>query len=568
MDDANWNATAVFNTWTGADDNDWANAANWSLISIPGNESVGIYPGGNNPVITGSPSLRNLYLASGVSVTNNADIITTTGNVFLNSNLSLPASANTNTFAGSLFVASGVALSLDAGSKLTLSNTTGALNNAGTVAILSPNTLGASGSLITLGGITNTGTMTIQRWLSGGSLDGSDYTWHSIGLPVADQPAGNYFTTDYLYGYDEATNGWTNITDINQALERGNGYILKTVNGDKMYTFSGTFNTGTYIFNNLTNTTNDVTHGYHFVSNPYPSALRLPGVGLTNIDDAFWVWDPVGNNYLSYQVAGNVGPLGRFLHPCQGFFIRVAAGFSGSNQFRFDNADRTHNINFSTFKSAAMPVPRIVVKILGTTGYDELWINNLQYPNLATKFMSFKTSAPQIYTSIDVDSLSIANFESITDETVLPLYFFSSQSGRYSLTLKTDSLPGLETWVHDKKLNTTRKLDSLSMYSFDHVAGYNRDRFELFFMPKSATPNPSALSDKGIAIVSGSMKIGVKVPWQGISEISLFDQQGRLLKRVSSADGLTFLGVAHKGVYLIKVSNSMCTETVKTIVTY
>lgn len=567
MDEEDWVASTAFNTWLGGADSEWTNTANWSLGTEPAGESVGIYTSANNPDISGSPSVRNFYLAPGVSVTNSSTNITASANVFLNSDLTVPSSNTASTIAGSLFIDEIATLTLVAGSKLTLSNTTGSLNNAGTVAIQSPASLGASGSLITNGSINNTGTMFIQRWVTQGTLNADDYTWHSMGLPIASQTAGTYFTGDYVYSYDETTNSWTNIVDLGATIAIGAGYIVKTVGGDKLYTFSGTFNTGSYIFNNLTNTTNDATHGYHFVSNPYPCALYLPAVGRINIDDIFWVWDPVSNNYLSYQI-GAEGPLGRYLHPCQGFFVRVSAGFSGNNQLRFDNNDRTHNVNFTTFKSATSKVPRVVVQAEGTSGRDQLWVNKLELPNKATKFMSLKTSAPQIYTSLGADSLGIINIANLDEYTTIPLYFYSSESGTYSLSLKTDSLEGLQTWLHDKLTDNRVKLDTLSAYTFIHNYGNVRNRFELFFVPEAVTLLADNSIQPYIRVSQGPMQIRVEIPWGGPSDITVYNIQGQTLFRTHTGETITTLKVEQSGIYFVKVQNVKCTEIIKTIVTY
>lgn len=567
MEDADWVASTAFNTWLGSADSDWANTANWSLGSVPAGESVGIYVSANDPVISGSPSVGNVYLAAGVAVSNTSTNLAASANMFLYSNLTLPASASTTNIDGSLFIDENATLTLSAGSKLTLTSTVGTLTNAGTVAILSPSSLGASGSLITEGNITNTGTMYIQRWVSQGSLDGSDYTWHSMGLPTASQSAGTNFIGDYVYSYDEPTNSWVNIVDLGATVERGTGYIVKTVGGDKLYTFTGTFNTGSYIFNNLTNTTNDATHGYHFVSNPYPSALYLPAVGRINIDDIFWVWDPISNNYLSYQI-GAEGPLGRYLHPCQGFFIRVSEGFSGNNQVRFDNNDRTHNVNGTTYKSGIYKIPRVVVQARGLTGSDQLWINKTDLPNRATKFMSLKMSAPQIYTQLGADSLCIANIAAIDQHTLVPLYFYSSESGTYSLSLKTDSLDGLETWLCDKITNSTVKLDTLSEYTFLHEAGNARDRFELFFVPIATTHTDELANRHFVQVRSSQGQITVHIPSDEPSDIALFNAQGKMICRRRTSEPINTIEVEQSGVYIVRVQNARVSETIKTIVTY
>ncbi|MDC0584761.1 LamG domain-containing protein, partial [Bacteroidales bacterium] len=285
MVDADWVASSAFNTWLGGESSVWTAATNWSKGSVPSGESVGIYNWsvGNNPALSGTPIVNNIYIESGVTIPGSVPI-TAGGNIYLNGAISLPSNVTSSTIGGNLEIGSGGLLSMLSGSKLTV---TGDMINAGTVNLFSPASTNPSASLITNGILTNTGTMTIQRWASQGSIDGDNYNWHSMGLPITSALTGDYFTGDYLYVFDESANNWSNVIPTGTGLSRTQGLLIKPVSGDKTYTFNGTFNTGTINTSTLANTGS----GYHMVSNPYPSPIDLEAIGRTNIGTTFWIWD-------------------------------------------------------------------------------------------------------------------------------------------------------------------------------------------------------------------------------------------------------------------------------------
>ncbi|MBV5337884.1 MAG: hypothetical protein J0653_08200, partial [Deltaproteobacteria bacterium] len=141
-------------TWNGNTSADWNTASNWTPNAIP--------QSGYDVVI---PNVA-------------MDLI-------INESPASPAVCD------NLLIQSGGNLTIEAGSALTVLEN---LNNSGTIAILSPSNMGATGSIITNGSISNTGTMTIQRWVSQGTTASDNYNWHSVGIPFASTTAGTYFT--------------------------------------------------------------------------------------------------------------------------------------------------------------------------------------------------------------------------------------------------------------------------------------------------------------------------------------------------------------------------------------
>ena len=94
MDPTNdWVSSTTFNTWIGWESTAWATATNWSRGAAPGStDNAGLpdysnttgYPEGNDPTISGGPTVNHLVLATDAASTLSSDL-TVNGNLILNS---------------------------------------------------------------------------------------------------------------------------------------------------------------------------------------------------------------------------------------------------------------------------------------------------------------------------------------------------------------------------------------------------------------------------------------------------------------------------------------------------
>ncbi len=72
-----WQSSSIFNSWTGAESVSWSSIANWSNGSIPAStDNVGIYKYsfGYDATLSGSPTLNNLFISSGSTLSFNSGI--------------------------------------------------------------------------------------------------------------------------------------------------------------------------------------------------------------------------------------------------------------------------------------------------------------------------------------------------------------------------------------------------------------------------------------------------------------------------------------------------------------
>jgi len=89
-----WVASDAFNTWIGAEDNNWSNSGNWSKGAPTSDQSIGIYKWnlGHDAAITSVPTVRNLLISS-TSSPGLYSSITVYGNLILEKNFDLLANS-------------------------------------------------------------------------------------------------------------------------------------------------------------------------------------------------------------------------------------------------------------------------------------------------------------------------------------------------------------------------------------------------------------------------------------------------------------------------------------------
>lgn len=433
---------------------------------------------------------------------------------------------------------------IDSGKAVTV---IGDLTNDGTLTILSPNDDSISGSLITNGSIINNGSMAFQRWVSVGSTNASDYTWHSMGIPILGTTAGSHFTGDYVYSYSESDNSWINISSVNEVINPGTGYIVKTINNNKTYTFTGTLNTGP-IAVNVSNTGPDADHGYNLISNPYPSPIDLELLGRTNVGNTIWIWDPATENYLTYQI-GTGGDIEQYILPCQAFFIKVADDQT-TGTVNFDNADRTHLTGGNTFKKASVSLDKLDLKISGNGFEDHVQIFNHQYPNDGYKLFSMNLEVPQLYVIESSQDYGIYNIQELSDSCTLQLGLKSSRSGEYSIRASENTFAE-DIILRDKLLGKEHDLSSNKSYTFLHQAESNANRFELIFSTVASAYSNNRV-EPACTIMAIDNKITVATS-ASEGNIYIYTINGQLLKKTNIESSIQTIDVQGQGVYLVKV---------------
>lgn len=460
----------------------------------------------------------------------------------------LDANINCN----NLTINTGYTLNVQAGRTVTVNND---LINYGTLTLFSPLSSGVTASLIVSGVSYNYGINQIQRYITPGTLQATNYHWHFMSSPVSSILAEKVFKGDYGYLYAEPSNTWATITQFGTNLGVGEGYMIKTL-AAKTALFTGTFNSGD-ITVDLSNTGSDANHGYNLVGNPYPSAIDWNDGGWTktNIGSTFWVWDPNNERYMSFD--GSVGTNGgsRYIPAMQGFFVKVSDG-SASGSLGFSNSIRLHN-GISYQKSASQEPELIRLETTDSNKYsDEIVLYFQEGKNDGLKFLSMNSAIPQIYALDDTSKMSIFKIDpsSFSNNKVIPLVFVCKNNGEYVINAKELSFNNnIDVKLVDNVSSDTIDLRKQSGYKFNYNTNETGARFNLLLNSKSAVKIAN-VSKPAINVWGNNKKLFVNLPFDGNSTLEVYNVEGKKinLKELKNK-GIHTLSMNSNGLYLVRI---------------
>ncbi|NOU45636.1 MAG: hypothetical protein HOO86_01085, partial [Bacteroidales bacterium] len=243
-------------TWTGTTDNDWNTSTNWNPEGIPFASTNVIIPN-----VTNAPLINQ-------SITN-------------------PAQCN------NLTIEAGAVLTINYGKALTVNGTL--TNNAGVTGLLLKSDATGTASLIH-----NTANVdaTIERYIDGNTVINGTFDFHLVSIPLSAPVTSAQFNSMYLYEFDATTQTWVSLgSSTSTPLAINKGYMVFYPNTNTTISFAGQLNSGTF----TTSTPTDAVDEFNLVPNPYPSAIdwdAATGWTKTNVQDAFYIWNPVSNNYV------------------------------------------------------------------------------------------------------------------------------------------------------------------------------------------------------------------------------------------------------------------------------
>lgn len=522
------------------------------------NLTGGITINGNIQVLNGSvgfspASASNINLSgSSIQTISGSGTLSFGANAIINVNNDVVVDKNA-TISGALNIASGKTLTLNPTRQLTVS---GALtNSAGSAGLVIKSDATGTGSLIH-----NTADVpaTVERYITGNS-NLTAYDYHLVSVPLDAAVTNAQFLGSYLYHFDAATQAWTsNGTSTTAPVPVDAGYMVYYPNASTTYNFVGELNNGSF----TAATGLDAADEFALVPNPYPSAIdwdAASGWTKTNLRDAIYVWDPVGNQYAAYGAEAGINGGTRYIPAGQAFFVKSSAA---STVLSMNNSVRVHNTQ-AFWKEGEVTKDLLRVKALGNGLSDELVLRfaqgveaGLDAKDVDKLFGS--DEAPQIYTlTADERQLSI-NTQPYSQQTVVvPMGFELKKDGEVNLNFSGIEAfePTVNIFLEDSFTGQMINLRENPVYTFNHTQGNEPQRFKLHLMGVTAVgETPSALARQ---IWSDGEALYLSFPeLQGQKAVyELFDLSGRLLESRSLS-----LGAAQRvqpqasGVVIARVS--------------
>lgn len=532
-------------TWTGGTNISWTDGTNWSTGIVPDqNSDVTIGTGTFQPTIATNVSINSLTINAGATLTVSGPNLTVTGVVA----------------------------------------------NSGTM------TLGSNSNLIQ-GGTTNanTGNITVKR--NSNALFRSDYTiWSSpvtnIGLFLK---AFSPLTVDTrFYNYNQTTNKYNAVEGPSTTpFALAAGYLIRMPNngstayeaGTETLTYPGEF-TGVPNNGTITKAMAFTVDGYNMVGNPYPSTIDAQAfiaANTANIESTLYFWrktnGALGTAYATYNSLGPVAagsgltgtgseaPNGT-IQVGQGFFVKSK---SASN-LTFTNAMRVSNNDNQFFKTKAVQKDRLWLNLTTASGvFSQTLVGYTAEASQGLDIFDakyFNDSPIALTSNINNEEYTIQGRPAFDPSDVVALNFKTDVAGDYTIAL--DHFDGVFAAGQDifLKDNTTGAETNLknSSYTFNAASGTDNTRFSLTFQ-KTLKVDAPAFNENSVSVHNNNGTLYVNSGLVAISNISVFDVQGRLIsqQRNVKATTATIKDVRSNQVLIVKIVGEDNSEVTKKV---
>lgn len=373
-------------------------------------------------------------------------------------------------------------------------------------------------------------TITVQRYFTASE-------WHLFGVPVSGITANNLYLNNspdvWMTLFDEASNTWNYITDLDYELNQNIGYLY-WIDGAADKTINLT---GNITASNQTASLTISHSGWNALGNPFTSALDWDeGIWGSNTTGTVYVWDEDYNtgNYRTWN--GSAGDLDGGIIPLgQGFFVEATS----AGDFAIPEAARVHD-NQEFYKSGGENDSSLYVRLqldgdnCGSTvfiGFPENGTETFDYRGDATKRFSSSPS-PQLFVIEDGIELSTNANASLTDEgKIVPVNLAQMLDGNYTLTISDlAQLPNVKIILEDIKTGIKQDLIQNHIYNFYASVDDNSERFLLHFMYSPVGINDNDEPDLVMDIYSYGKDIYIRLTEEEVNQrgkVVVYDLMGR-----------------------------------------
>ena len=484
---------------------------------------------------------------------------------------------------------------INAGGKLTLNNTfrlnTSSLN-------IESNATNGTGTFVDKnlnGGLTVSGTTSVQQYLTGVATKGSGRQWWYVSSPVSGALSGVFTPSgaNNLGYYNEtlATPAYVQITDDVTPLEVGRGYLAQ-LKSNNTYVYSGTLNNGTVSLTPTRTGTTASARGFNLIGNPYPSYLNWNSTDITKTNLRPTIWyrtlskgstngTMTFDTYDGITATGNgaTGVVSEYIPPMQGFWVKMDKDNKPASLV-FKNAARSHqNVSTNQLKAPSLKNNEYQIlrlKVNSSNAGDETIIvgNNGatdDYDNFdSDKMSNYNPSVPEIYTVASGRELVINHLNSITTDKTLALGFRPGQAGTFTLEASQFDNIDARVILLDKLKNTEQELTAGTSYSFTSDSIATNDRFVISFLPNVANGLDFS-EDNGKLNVYCTPDNRIQLIYHGqLNEknaVSVYNIAGQKLSTQKLGKTETELaGTYQPGVYMIRLTDGSRTITRKLII--
>jgi len=402
-----------------------------------------------------------------------------------------------------------------------------------------------------------------------GSVVFSQYL-NAAGSHLISSPVSQGFTittgdATQLYSYDANAGNWATIgTNTTTA---GLGFAARVdptqipfLTAAASASVTGTPNTsmthtlGYYSANSLAGGSGT---GWNLIGNPYTCGLDWSTVSLTNVNSAFYVWDPSTTSYKYYSAGGISSPV---IPPMQAFWVQATqAGASISTTMA---ANGTVASTPTYYKTLPDNLVITVDKVGDSAAMDQLWISNIA--GTTNGFdgaydawkMTNGPEMPNVYTWDFGERIAI-NATELNGTKVLPMGFSYVDPGtRFQVQInQVTSGRNYDVYLEDKLTGNYHDL-SQAAYSFRHEGWTQEDpRFALHI-----SLNTVGLDDKEVDLEELVYQVGDRLiirASEDYTEYRIYGINGQEFARGPLVPGIQDISAPHSaGLYVMEFIGS------------
>jgi len=391
-------------------------------------------------------------------------------------------------------------------------------------------------------------------WYNMGSSVNASVT--TFGAVNANAPGATANTSNLKF-WNAATSSWTNVTDADPIVP-GRGYnafvgTFGVIPADDKFEVEGapiTSVTPTLAYHNpgpAAGFGTGPTDGWNFLANPFAAALDFDALTLTNVEDAYYIWDAAANSgnggYLSWSGAGGAtNILSQYIPPLQGFWVRALSATPTPSIGTLTYGTHTVENETPSFRKTDEILGHAILSISETVAnavQDELTIAFIPGANSGfdngwdARKMYNPAPSVNFFTNSRGEALSInaINYDPSGNQTqVLPLGLTQTQTGiPYTIQLNLEKTAGVRVMLEDASM---KKIHDFAAGGYTFIA--QPQEMERFKLHLTTDPNWNAAraQEPFDAWVNQGTLFLQAYQHEALATIRVFDLRGVLIQEI------------------------------------
>ena len=454
-----------------------------------------------------------------------------------------------------------VTIGADASMSIGTAASSGTVTSDAVTKLVIESTVDGQGSLI-CGGTPNA---TVESYNTAGK-------WHNVSPTTSGVTVQDYYFDSnpdtWLVWHTQSDDSWTFMETLTDAVNRSQGYNFY-IDGStaKTVDYAGNLNSGDVALTTISTPalSYTATFGWNFIGNPFPCALEYTTATWTktDVEDAVYVWNSAGSNYLNRPGAGGGSLTGGIIPMGQGFWIRTDGA---SPAFTIPASKRVHSLQ-DFYKNGAENkdnTPHLLLDLSKGQKQDIIYIGFLENTTRGfdNGFDAWKLygpdDSPQAY--INEQSLEFStNVIELPDQngSYMNLSFVPGEDGEHILNATLFDLAGTKVELQDLKTGVFQNLETHPVYTFNSSKSDDPARFVVHFNRSVQGINDNDARMQDISIYASNNIIYVKSVQNENQEliINVNDIYGRSIYKntYNNTQSIEIPVNVSSGVYVVSV---------------